>query len=290
MSGEPLPTPVVELVRQALIEDIGRGDVTTDAVVPADARSRAWLVARQGGRVAGLEVALVAFRLLDPEVTVERCASDGDDVFAGAALVQLAGRTRALLTAERVALNFLGLLSGIATATARAVQAAAGHRARIADTRKTTPGLRWLEKYAVRMGGATNHRFGLDDGVLIKDNHIAAAGGIRAAVEALRAHGVPPLPIEVECDSLAQVDEALNCRVDAVLLDNMEPAQIGEAVRRVAGRALVEASGGVTLATIPAIAAAGVDLISIGWITHSAPALDVGLDFVVGEQAARVPD
>lgn len=284
MTDTPLPPAVLRLIRQALEEDVGRGDVTTEAIVPADARATALLVAREPGRIAGLEVALAAFRELDPDLALERCLRDGDHARAGGTLAALEGRTRALLTGERVALNFLGRLSGIATATARAVAAARGHRARIADTRKTTPGLRWLEKYAVRMGGGVNHRFGLDDGVLIKDNHIAAAGSIGAAVESFRAGGAHLLKIEVECDTLAQVDEALECGVDAILLDNMEPQMIAEAVRRAHGRALVEASGGVTLGRIPAIAAAGVDLISMGSLTHSAPALDVGLDFQLAER------
>lgn len=274
-----VPDADLATVRRALEEDVGRGDVTTDALVPVDRRASACLVARRPGRLAGLEVALTAFRLLDPDVTIVRYRRDGHDVRAGAKLARIAGRARALLTAERVALNLLGRLSGVATATARAVAAAAGTKARIADTRKTTPGLRRLEKYAVRVGGGVNHRFGLDDGVLIKDNHVALSGGIRAAVERVRRDARHMLKIEVECDTLTQVDEALACGVDAILLDNMTTARIAAAVRRAAGRAKIEASGGVTLEKVPAIAAAGVDLISIGSLTHSAPALDVGLDF-----------
>lgn len=267
-----------EVVRRALEEDIGRGDLTTEATVPADAVARACVVARAAGRIAGLEIAMAAFRMLDPALEAEIVVRDGCDATKGATLARLSGRARALLSAERVALNFLGRLSGIATATARAVAAAQG-RVRITDTRKTTPGLRALEKYAVRMGGGKNHRFGLDDGYLIKDNHIAAAGGIALAVGRVREAGGHLLKIEVECDTLEQVDDAVECGADAVLLDNMTRAAIGEAVRRVGGRAIVEASGGITLETIPAVAALGVDVISLGSITHSASALDVGLDF-----------
>lgn len=273
-----LPPGTLDLLRRALAEDVGGGDLTTDAVVPAQAMARARVIARAPGRIAGLAVAIEVFRLCDPDLRVTPLIADGDDASAGAELARLAGRARAVLTAERVALNFLARLSGIATATAAAVAAAAPYRARVADTRKTTPGLRLLEKQAVTLGGGVNHRLGLHDGVLIKDNHIAAAGGIRAAVERVRAAEGPACAIEVECDTIAHVDEALGCGVDVILLDNMSPAQIATAVQRIGGRAQVEASGGITLATVPAVAAAGVDLISLGWLTHSAPALDVSLE------------
>jgi nicotinate-nucleotide pyrophosphorylase (carboxylating) len=258
---------------------VGRGDVTTEAIVPDDAVAAARLVARQAGRIAGLEVALYAFRRLDPRLEAEVLAPDGCEAASGASLARLRGRARALLTAERVALNFLSRLSGVATLTARAVAAVAGTRARITDTRKTTPGLRRLEKYAVRMGGGHNHRHGLDDGVLIKDNHIAAAGGITEAVARARSSNQHLLRVEVECDTLAQVDEALASGVEVILLDNMDTVTMAEAVRRVEGRALVEASGGIGLDRLAAVARAGVDFISLGAVTHSAPALDVGLDF-----------
>ncbi len=272
-----LPPGTIDLLQRALAEDVGRGDVTTDAVVPPEARARARLVARAAGRIAGLAAAIEVFRLCDPALDAVTLVGDGDDAAAGTVLARLAGRARAVLTAERVALNLLARLSGIATATAAAAAAAAPHGVRVADTRKTTPGLRQLEKYAVRLGGGVNHRFGLDDGVLIKDNHIAAAGGIREAVSRVRAAG-PAGPIEVECDTITQVDEALACGADVILLDNMTPAGVATAVQRIAGRARIEVSGGVTPPKIPAIAATGVDLISLGWLTHSAPALDVSLE------------
>lgn len=278
-----LPLGTAEILWRALVEDVGRGDLTTDAVVPAAATARARIVTRAAGRIAGLDVALEVFRLLDQRLDETVLVGDGNDAVAGATLARLTGRARALLTGERVALNFLGRLSGIATATARAVAAAAPHRARIADTRKTTPGLRRLEKRAVLLGGGVNHRFGLDDGILVKDNHIAAAGGVREAVARVRAAGGHLRKIEVECDTAAEVDECLACGVDAILLDNMGPDAIAAMVRCVGGRALVEASGGITLERIPAIAASGVDLISLGWLTHSAPCLDVSLELEAGD-------
>lgn len=268
----------LDVIRAALAEDVGRGDITTQAVVPEGAALEAIIVAREAGRIAGLEICLETFRLLDPRIRAAACVTDGRDVDAGAPLARVGGSARAILTGERVALNLLGHLSGIATATATAVCRVGAHRARIADTRKTTPGLRLLEKYAVRMGGGVNHRMGLDDGVLIKDNHIAVAGGVREAVARARAGANHLMRIEVECDTLDQVREAVSAGVDAVLLDNMTPGQLAEAVALVQGRATVEASGGIRLEDIEAVAAAGVDLISIGWLTHSAPALDVGLD------------
>jgi len=280
----PVPALIVEpLVRAALTEDLGRaGDLTTDTIVPADARARGRLNARKVGIVAGLDVAATAFRLIDPEVRIDVRLPDGSPVEASAPIAIVSGRARALLTGERVALNFLCHLSGVATATRAIVDAVAGYPVRICCTRKTTPGLRALEKYAVRVGGGVNHRFGLDDGVLLKDNHIAVAGGIRAAIERARRALGHMVKIEVEVDSLAQLDEALAGKADAILLDNMTPDQMREAVGIIDRRATVEASGRITRETAPAIAATGVDMISCGWITHSAPILDIGLDFEVG--------
>ena len=269
------------LVRAALAEDLGRaGDLTTDATVAPDAVAVGRLVARRAGRLAGLPVAAAAFRLLDPAVEVEMHAADGEDVAAGAVLAVVRGPARPILSAERVALNFLGHLSGVATVTAdlvRRVEAAAP-RCRVACTRKTTPGLRALEKHAVRAGGGVNHRFGLDDAVLVKDNHLAVAGGVAAAVARVRERVGHLVKVEVEVDTLEQLDEALAAGVDAVLLDNMTPDQLRAAVARVAGRAVTEASGGITSDTAAAVAATGVDLLSVGWLTHSAPSLDVALD------------
>jgi nicotinate-nucleotide pyrophosphorylase (carboxylating) len=275
-----------DLVRRALAEDLGRaGDLTSDAVVPAEARAEAVLVARAPGRLAGLPVALAAFRILDPSLALAARAADGEDMAAGAVLATVRGAARSILSAERTALNFLGHLSGIATATrdlVAAVAPAAAQGARVVCTRKTTPGLRALEKYAVRAGGGGNHRFGLDDAVLIKDNHRALAGGLRPAVERARRGAGHLVKIEVEVDSLAELDEALALGVDVVLLDNMPLDVLAEAVRRARGRALTEASGGIRPATAAAIAATGVDLLSVGWLTHSAPALDVALDVLPG--------
>ena len=280
----PLPALLIDgLVKAALAEDLGRaGDITTDTVVPAAARARGVLVARKPGIVAGLDVALAAFRLLDPKVALEVWCSDGHEIGADGPIAAIAGGARPLLTAERVALNFLCHLSGIATATRAIVDAIAAFPVRICCTRKTTPGLRAVEKYAVRAGGGVNHRFGLDDAVLIKDNHIVVAGGIGPAVARARLALGHMVKIEVEVDSLAQLDETLSAKADVILLDNMTPAQLREAVRHIAKRAITEASGNITKATAPEIAATGVDLISVGWITHSAPILDIGLDFETG--------
>ena len=280
----PIPEPpallIEPLVRAALAEDLGRaGDLTTDTIVPAGAQARGALNARKPGTVAGLAVTEMAFRLLDRDVRFEVARPDGAAVRANEPIAKVSGRARGLLTAERVALNFLCHLSGIATTTREIVNAVKGTQAQIACTRKTTPGLRLLEKYAVRVGGGVNHRFGLDDGVLIKDNHIVVAGGIRAAVEAVKATLGHMVKVEVEVDRLDQIGEALAGGVDAILLDNMTAAQMREAVGMIGGRAIVEASGRITKETAPAIAAAGVDVISCGWITHSAPILDIGLDF-----------
>ncbi len=282
------------LVRRALEEDLGRaGDLTTDAVVPASARGEARVVARSGGRIAGLPAALSAFRLLDPgdgSVEVDPRTFDGADAEEGEILAVVRGPLRPILSAERTALNLLGRLCGVATTTrgiVLAVEAAGGERpdgappARVVCTRKTTPGLRALEKHAVRCGGGANHRFGLDDAVLIKDNHRAVAGGVAEAVRRARAHVGHLVKIEVEVDTLDELDEALRAGVDAVLLDNMGIDTLREAVARVraaGGGTVTEASGGITPETAPAIAATGVDLLSVGWITHSAPSLDVALD------------
>ena len=264
------------IVHAALAEDIGAGDVTTEATVPADAVGTAALLVKEPGVVCGLRAVEVTFRALDPEIGFEAFAQDGDAVEAPAVVARVAGAQRAILTGERVALNFLGRLSGIATLTRSYVDAISGTGATVLDTRKTTPGLRALEKHAVAAGGGRNHRFGLDDAVLIKDNHLRAAGSIAAAVELVRR--ASDLPVEVECDTLEQVGEALEAAVDAILLDNMTPAELRQAVQLVGGRARLEASGGVTLDTIRAVAETGVDEISVGALTHSARSLDVSLE------------
>ena len=281
MALMPLPALLVEeAVRAALLEDLGHaGDITTEAVVPASARAKARIAAREAGVLAGLPCAETAFRLVDPAITVTAGAADGDALTAGQSVLTLDGPARGVLTAERVALNFLGHLSGIATQTRALVDAVAGTDARITCTRKTTPGLRALEKYAVRAGGGINHRFGLDDAVLIKDNHIAAVGGVGPALEAARRAVGHMVRIEIEVDRLDQLDEALAAGAEVVLLDNMSPETLREAVTRAKGRAVTEASGRVGLATVRAIAEAGVDYISSGALTHSAPTLDLGLDF-----------
>jgi nicotinate-nucleotide pyrophosphorylase (carboxylating) len=268
------------VVRHALEEDLGRaGDITSNLTIAADATAKAKLAARKPGTIAGLVVAEWAFRLVDPALAFDIEVPDGSTVVAGKTLAVIEGSARSILTAERVALNFAGHLSGVATATRALADAVAGTRARIVCTRKTTPGLRVLEKYAVRCGGGFNHRFGLDDAVLIKDNHIVAAGGIKTAVERVRAGVAHMTKIEVEVDTLAQLEEALALGVDTILLDNMAPDMLRKAVAVTKGRAVLEASGNVTLATVRAIAETGVDYISSGAITHSAPNLDVGLDF-----------
>jgi nicotinate-nucleotide pyrophosphorylase (carboxylating) len=270
------------LILTALDEDLGEaGDLTTEAVIAPDSTSDAVIVARGTGVIAALAVAVRVFEILDPDVEATVLVDDGAVVDPGTVLVELAGPSRPILIGERTALNILGRASGVATATRSLVDAVAGTPARIVDTRKTTPGLRALEKYAVRMGGGANHRFGLHDAVMIKDNHIVAAGGIAAAVGAARRRIGHTVKIEVEVTSLAELDELLGVGADIVLLDNMTPEVMAEAVRRVGGRMVTEASGGVTLDTVRSIAETGVDVISVGWITHSAPSLDVALDFVV---------
>jgi nicotinate-nucleotide pyrophosphorylase (carboxylating) len=272
---------LVPLVRATLAEDLGHaGDLTTDAIVPVDRQAVTVLAARQQGIIAGLDIARLAFELMDPTIEIAAERQDGDSVMPGDVIATVRGPARGILTAERTALNFLCHLSGIATATATLVAAVEGHKARIVCTRKTTPGLRAIEKYAVRVGGGSNHRFGLDDAVLIKDNHVAIAGSVKEALRRARAGVGHLVKIELEVDTLDQLAEALDIGVDAVLLDNMGPDMLTKAVAMVQGRAITEASGRVTPTTAPAIAAAGVDLISVGWLTHSAPILDIGLDFV----------
>jgi nicotinate-nucleotide pyrophosphorylase (carboxylating) len=261
----------------ALAEDVGRGDVTTDATVPEHATCAAGMLLKEPGVVCGLQAVQAVFRALDPDVSFEASAADGDRFPEPVELARVSGRTRAVLTGERTALNILGRLSGIATLTRRFVDAIDGTGAEILDTRKTTPGLRALEKYAVRCGGGRNHRFGLDDGILVKDNHLRAAGGVRPAVERLRAAGTG-LPIEVEAETLDDVREAIAAGAEQILLDNMTPALMREAVELVDGKATLEASGGVSLETVREIAETGVDFISVGALTHSARSLDVSLE------------
>lgn len=276
-----LPLFLVEqAVAAALEEDLGSvGDITTDAVIPAESHGEATIVARKAGVIAGLDLAEAAFKSLDPEARFTRVVVDGGKVEAGGTVAKVAGKTRALLTGERTALNFLGRLSGIATLTAAYVAAIEGTRARIVETRKTTPGLRALEKYAVRCGGGMNHRFGLYDAVLVKDNHIAAAGGLANTLKKLRVRLSHLVRIEVEVDTLDQLEEALRFPIDAVLLDNMDVETLTSAVALVKGRVVTEASGGVTLENVGAIAKTGVDLISVGALTHSARSLDSSLEW-----------
>ncbi len=280
-----LPRPphallIESIVRHALKEDLGRaGDITSELTVASDAQASAKLVARKPGTIAGLIAAEAAFRLIDPALKFHVETADGSTVVAGTVLATVQGGARSVLTAERVALNFVGHLSGIATATRALVDAVAGTSARIVCTRKTTPGLRVLEKYAVRCGGGFNHRFGLDDAVLIKDNHLVAAGGIKPAIARVRAGLGHMAKIELEVDSLEQLQEALALGIDTILLDNMKPETLRQAVALTKGRAVLEASGSITLATVRAVAESGVDYISSGAITHSAPNLDVALDF-----------
>lgn len=282
-SPPPLPGIVIEpIVRSALLEDLGKaGDLTSDAIVPFDCRATFAFRSRQSGVLAGLDLVAYAFMLVDPSIDINFGRLDGSRVAAGETIARVSGPARGMLAAERTALNFLCHLSGIATATAEIVEAVRGQKARIVCTRKTTPGLRALEKYAVRAGGGANHRFGLDDAVLIKDNHIAIAGDIRTAIERARAAVGHMVKVEVEVDTLDQLEIALGAGVDAILLDNMSVKQLTRAVAMVDGRATTEASGRITPATAPAVAATGVDLISVGWLTHSAPILDIGMDVPV---------
>jgi nicotinate-nucleotide pyrophosphorylase (carboxylating) len=280
MTPSPPHIMIEPLVRMALLEDLGRaGDLTTDAIVPADRHATTLLVARQPGVVAGLDIARLAFQLIDPAIEMRVERNDGAALAPGDVIATISGPAHGILTAERVALNFLCRLSGIASATASIAAAIGDYKARVVCTRKTTPGLRAIEKYAVRVGGGSNHRFGLDDAVLIKDNHVAVAGGVSEAVRRAKRSVGHLVKIELEVDTLDQLKEALDQGVDAVLLDNMTPDVLAKAVAMVAGRAVTEASGRITPATAPQIAATGVDLISIGWITHSVAILDIGLDF-----------
>ena len=280
MTTAALPDLLIEpVVRAALAEDLGRaGDVTSLATIDADARFAAVFAARKDGRVAGLDCARLAVTALDPTATFEVVTPDGADAAPGAVLARVEGNARALLSAERVALNLLGRLSGIATLTRAYVRAVEGTGATITDTRKTTPGLRALEKYAVRCGGGVSHRFGLDDAILIKDNHVAACGSVGEAVRRAKAFAGHLMKVEVEVDGLDQLAEALAQGPDVIMLDNFSLEDMRTAVHAVAGRAVLEASGGVTLETVRAIAETGVNVISVGALTHSAPALDVGLD------------
>ncbi len=280
---QPLPSlpPIIyqQVIRDSLREDLGRaGDLTTDAIVPEGLKVQADLRTRQEGRVAGLEASLLAFRLLDPGVEIEILRRDGDDAAAGDVLATVTGEGRAILSAERTALNLLGRLAGIATVTRELVRSIAQSRAQVVCTRKTTPLLRALEKHAVKAGGGANHRFGLDDAILIKDNHRAIAGGAAEAVRRAKAYAGHLVKIEVEVDDLRELQALLDLGIDAVLLDNMDAATLRQAVAMVDGRAITEASGGITPQTAPALAASGVDLLSVGWLTHSAPVLDIGLD------------
>lgn len=277
----PLSPFIIEpLVRMALTEDLGRaGDITSDSTVPDSARACVVIAAREEGRIAGLDIAEAAFRMVDGNLKITRLIREGADVKKGDEVMQVEGRARSILTAERVALNFMGHMSGVATLTLKMVRAVGNHKAKIAATRKTLPGLRAVQKYAVMVGGGIPHRYGLDDAVLIKDNHIAMAGGVRNAIRGAKAHIGHTVKIEVEVDTLEQLAEVLEEGVDIVMLDNMTNEQMKKAVAMAEGRAVVEASGGVTLARIPEIAETGVDLISSGAITHSAPNFDVGLDY-----------
>jgi nicotinate-nucleotide pyrophosphorylase (carboxylating) len=287
MRVTPLPPLLYErIVRQTLKDDLGRaGDVTTDSIVAPQTMASARIVARCAGCLAGIDVAVSAFRLLDPMVEIELAAGDGDEVSAGQVLAMITGSARALLQGERTALNFLGHLSGIATTTRAVVRRVKG-TARVLCTRKTTPGLGFLEKYAVRAGGGFNHRFGLDDGVLIKENHLAVVGSISEAVRKVRSRVGHMVKVEVEVETLDQLREALSENIDAVLLDNMSLEEVKEAVDLVDGRVLVEVSGGITPESVVDLAEAGVDLLSMGWLTHSSPSLDVALEIVRFEAPA----
>ncbi|MGI6492715.1 MAG: carboxylating nicotinate-nucleotide diphosphorylase [Pelotomaculum sp.] len=267
-----------EIIDRCLREDVGTGDLTTNSIVPAQATTRGYIMAKEAGVVAGLHLAERVFCRLEPSIKFEALVEDGDAVLPGAILAGLEGKTRAILTGERLALNFLQHLSGIATRTSELVKLLDGQPVRLVDTRKTTPGLRELEKYAVRVGGGYNHRFGLYDGILIKDNHIKAAGGITPAIKAARSASPHTLKIEVEVEDLAGVQEALAAGTDIIMLDNMSPEEMAEAVRIIAGRAAVEASGGISEGNIQAVAASGVDMISVGALTHSVKAMDISLD------------
>lgn len=276
------PLLIDDAVRAALNEDLGRaGDITSQAIIPANAQATGVISSRQKGVISGMPFAQAAFRMIDPHLKFEILITDGGCVGVGTEVARISGQARAFLSSERVALNYLGRLSGIATLTAKFVAEISHTKAKIADTRKTTPGLRAIEKYAVRCGGGMNHRFGLDDAVLIKDNHIAVAGGVTAALRAAKTSVGHLVKIEIEVDTLAQLQEVITEGADVVLLDNMGPILLGEAVKLVGGRMLCEASGNVSLTTVKDIAETGVDIISSGALTHSAPVLDLGLDINV---------
>lgn len=278
-----LPNLMIEdAVKAALLEDWGRaGDITSQSTIPVHKGATAVIAARKPGVLAGLALAESAFRQTDPGVVFEALAQDGARLEKGTVVARMSGPARAILSAERVALNFLGHLSGVATATSHFADLIGHTKADIVCTRKTTPGLRAFEKYAVRCGGGSNHRFGLDDAILIKDNHIAVAGGVTQAIEAAKAFAGHLVKIEVEVDTLEQLKEALTCKPDVIMLDNMGPDRLREAVAIAGGQVLLEASGGIEADTVKAVAESGVDLISSGWITHSAPVLDLGLDIEI---------
>ncbi|MEQ8734984.1 MAG: carboxylating nicotinate-nucleotide diphosphorylase [Rhodospirillaceae bacterium] len=277
----PLPLTLLDpIIQVALAEDIGTaGDVTSGLTVHPGTQASAEIAARKSGVVAGVAIAARVFAAVDPAVTTQICIEDGQSVKPGSVVLRVSGLAQSLLTAERTALNFLGHLSGVATETRKLVDAVAHTQARICCTRKTTPGLRALEKYAVRCGGGYNHRFGLGDGLLIKDNHVVAAQGVAAAVRHAKSKVGHMVKVEVEVDRLDQIEAALEAGADVIMLDNMDPATMAQAVKQINGKAIVEASGSITLDTVAAVAESGVDVISVGWITHSAPCLDVGLDF-----------
>jgi len=277
---------VKQLIQAAIEEDLGRGDVTTDATIAEHVISRARLITKQEIVLAGMDVFAAVYDALDGAVHLKPAYNDGDLLSAGAVIAVLEGRARSLLAGERVALNFLQRLSGISTVTRQYVEAVRGYGVDIIDTRKTTPGWRLLEKYAVRVGGGKNHRHDLGDGVLIKDNHIVAAGGIKPAVDMARRHSHHLLKIEVEVETLEQVEEALQAGAEVIMLDNMSPAMLAEGVKIIGKRALVEASGGVSLETVTAVARTGVDLISVGKLTHSAPAADIHVEFDLSPPAS----
>jgi nicotinate-nucleotide pyrophosphorylase (carboxylating) len=277
---------VRQLIQAAIEEDLGRGDVTTEATIAEHVTSRARLNTKEAIVLAGMEVFIEVYAVLDRAVHVKSAHRDGEFLAAGTLIAELEGPARSLLAGERAALNFLQRLCGIATLTRRYVEAVKGYNVEIIDTRKTTPGWRLLEKYAVRIGGGKNHRHDLGDGVLIKDNHIVAAGGIRQAVDMARKHSHHLLKIEVEVETLEQVDEALQAGAEVIMLDNMPPAMLAEGVKRIGGRALVEASGGISLESVLDVARTGVDLISVGKLTHSAPAADIHVEFDIAPAAS----
>lgn len=272
------PIAVDDLVRRALLEDIGPGDITTEATIPPDKTCTAVIIAKEAGILCGQEVAEAAFRAMDPRLTYEVLVPEGSEITPGQGVARISGSARSVLMAERVALNFLQRMSGIATTTRKLAEAIKYYHARLVETRKTTPGLRMVEKYAVRVGGGLNHRYGLHDAILIKDNHIAVAGGVRQAVVAARKVSSHTSRVEVECETLEQVQEALEAGADIILLDNMDVETMKKAVEMVAGKAILEASGGITAATLADVAKTGVDIISMGALTHSVKSLDLSLE------------